>query len=203
MDKENALNITSKFRDPYSLEEDSHLVDYFLARGGFSRIRGNSIWMTIERSNILPGRSWQSLKNRFQKSILKKMGNLEFGVTVEELKEADRKIYGVESDEDKDEDEDAGEKEKPIRRPYSIAEDKKILGYILENKRFADTGGRAFWINLEESNVLNDRTWQSMKERFRKVLIKNIENYNLSEDDVRRFKAGGEIRVLQKRHKKT
>ena len=65
------------------------------------------------------------------------MGNLEFGVTVEELKEADRKIYGVESDEDKDEDEDAGEKEKPIRRPYSIAEDKKV-GLLSRHKSFLE-----------------------------------------------------------------
>ena len=45
----------------------------------------------------------------------------------------------------------------------------KILSYICETKRFAETSGVKLWKLLEENDVVNGRTWASMKERFRKV----------------------------------
>ena len=43
------------------------------------------------------------------------------------------------------------------------------MAYICQNKRFLDTGGKAMWVGMEEKKVLKNRTWGSMKERFRKV----------------------------------
>jgi len=191
MDKENGDVQKAESRDPYSLSEDRCLVDYLMANGGYSKKSGNWIWKRIERSNILPGRTWQSLKNRFHKYILRKIESNKFAVTVEDLKKADAEIYGEEN----------MDKERTRSCLYSTAEDWKILDFICENKRFADTGGNSLWKQMEEANLLENRTWQSMKERFRKVLLKNIDSYELSEDNLRRFKAGGEPRVLQRRHR--
>ena len=41
---------------------------------------------------------------------------------------------------------------------------------------------------LEEKKVVEGRTEQSVKERFRKVIMKRILSYSLSEDTVSRFR---------------
>ena len=40
---------------------------------------------------------------------------------------------------------------------------------------------------METRGVLTGRSWHSMKERFRKVIMKKIRSYGLSEETVQRF----------------
>ena len=58
----------------------------------------------------------------------------------------------------------------------SLSDDKpifyiQILAYISENKRYEDTGGNAMWIAMAERKIVKNRSWESMKERFKKVEI--------------------------------
>ena len=66
-----------------------------------------------------------------------------------------------------------------IRRSYSKEEDVKILNFIIKNKRFSDIRGNELWKVIEARHLLEDRSWQSMKERFRKIILPKISQYDL------------------------
>ena len=75
--------------------------------------------------------------------------------------------------------------------PYSRSEEKKIIQWIIEHQRFSEVNGIKMWKILGGCNVLPDRSYQSMKERFRKHILPNIQQYqdqNISKDDIDRFK---------------
>ena len=75
--------------------------------------------------------------------------------------------------------------------PYSRSEELKIIRWIIEQKRFSEVSGIKMWKILEACNVLPNRSHQSMKERFRKHILPNIQHYqdqNISKDDIEHFK---------------
>merc|ERR1712112_193722 len=116
---------------------------------------GNKIWELMEEKRICPGRTWQSMKQRWDKFISKSLDK--FGVTVDELEQRD--------DKDKSESEDDAEVSQRGFRVnanyYTNIEDLKIIEY------------------METRGVLTGRSWHSMKERFRKVIMKKIRSYGL------------------------
>lgn len=59
---------------------------------------------------------------------------------------------------------------------YSSHEDHEILNYIIHTGRYKETKGRSLWVDMEEANVCN-RTWQSMKEHFRKKIAPRLTLY--------------------------
>ena len=67
------------------------------------------------------------------------------------------------------------------RRSYTKDEDEAILRYLLDTKRFNEVGGNAVWELMEIRAVVPERTAQSMKERFRKRIMKNLGSYELTE----------------------
>ena len=74
-----------------------------------------------------------------------------------------------------------------IRRSYSKEEDVIILNFIIKNKRFADIRGNELWKVIEARNLLDGRSWQSMKERFRKVILPKISQYDLDQAIASKF----------------
>ena len=139
----------------------------------------------METQGVCPGRSWQSIKGRFDKHILPTLNR--FGTTRTELSEADGKVKtalaAVVAEE--------GNASRVVGMSYSRAEDLAILGFIADNKRFGDVGGVDMWKLMEQREVLVGRSWQSMKERFRKKILINIKSYNLSKEQLKGFTAGG------------
>ena len=68
----------------------------------------------------------------------------------------------------------------------------KILAFILDNGRSADTGGTALWQLMEFRKVVEGRSWQSLKERFRKSILKRLDSFgNLTADQKQRLLVGG------------
>ena len=74
--------------------------------------------------------------------------------------------------------------------PDDNREDLKIIGFIVEKNRFLDVGGNELWKMMEKRTVLEGRSWQSMKERFRKVIFPNINQYNLDKNIIANFIKG-------------
>ena len=75
--------------------------------------------------------------------------------------------------------------------PYSRAEEKKIIQWIIEQNRFSEVSGIKMWKILGGCNVLPERSYQSMYARFRKHILPNIQHYqdkDISKDDIDRFK---------------
>ena len=72
--------------------------------------------------------------------------------------------------------------------PYKNSEDKKIIQWIIKQSRYSETGGNKMWEILESCNEVPGRSYQSMKERFRKNIMPNIQHYQLQKDQVDRFR---------------
>ena len=73
-------------------------------------------------------------------------------------------------------------------RYYNQEEDKAILNFIVHNRRYSEVNGKALWIMMEEKNVVADRSWQSMKERYQKYIAPNIEMFdNLNSNDIKQL----------------
>ncbi|XP_046394420.1 telomeric repeat-binding factor 2-interacting protein 1-like isoform X1 [Ischnura elegans] len=77
---------------------------------------------------------------------------------------------------------------KNIPRPYSDNEKKLIIDWIMRNKCYSAVGGNSIWIQMESEEVLEGRSWQSMKEHFRKQIMPSIKKFGLSEKHVKCFK---------------
>jgi len=174
----------SKHRASYTFAEERAVVQHLLKRGGYSQRGGTLLWRQMESQGVCPGRSWQSLKGRFDKHILPNLGR--FGVSRTHLAEADDKaktappeVLGEEGN------------KREARMSYTKAEDLAILGFIADNRRFGDVGGVEMWKLMEEREVVVGRSWQSMKERFRKKIVNNIKSYNLNKEQLKGFTAVG------------
>lgn len=61
------------------------------------------------------------------------------------------------------------------RLPYTTEEDELILKTIVETQGYYRLRGVEFWIDFENCGITK-RTWQSLKERFKKEIMPNIFN---------------------------
>ena len=62
---------------------------------------------------------------------------------------------------------------------YTLDEDVAILDYVIKTGRFDELKGNALWEEAQKKKVLAGRSWQSMKERFRKHIIANVESFDI------------------------
>ena len=107
------------------------------------------------------------MKERFKKEILTNLANYKVMRTQLIKADEDNKAKGVVGKEATEQ----------TRRPYSRSDDEAILKHILKNKDYSRVGGRQLWIEMEELEVVSGRSWQSLKEHFRKVIMRNIRSY--------------------------
>ena len=158
-------------------------MSFILREGLYSARGGNLIWKAMEQKWICPGRTWQSLKNRFHKHTIFHLSK--FGVEKAQLIEAgEKRVNSTEVYQLQEPDSTLLRSQKV---PYSRHEDLLILNFIANKRRFSDVGGVKLWRLMEDRKVVGDRTWQSMKERFRKTILKKINSYDLTEDQMRGF----------------
>ena len=68
------------------------------------------------------------------------------------------------------------------------------MNWIIKNHQFSAVGGIAMWKLLEASGKVPGRTFQSMKERFRKKILPRIEFFNMDEEHKKAFK---KVRTLK------
>ena len=166
-----------KYRTPFTRGEEEDIVKYFLDHGGFSIRGGNTVWKKMEDEWVCPGRTWHSLRERFEKHIKPHLNK--FGSSKSDLLKADQH-HNISK-------QNAGSKNCNF---YSKEEDLKIISFIVDNKRFLCVGGNKLWKIMEERAILDGRSWQSMKERFRKVISPKINQYKLDKIIVENFVKG-------------
>ena len=67
---------------------------------------------------------------------------------------------------------------------YELEEDENILKYILENDGLDKVKGRRFWQDAESDYPSGyNRSWQSLKERFLKHIVHNLEGFEFLQDE--------------------
>jgi len=181
------------FRQPYSKQEETSVINYLLEKGGLSLIGGLKLWQEMVEAEVCPGRSAQALKEQFLNHIRKRLH--EFDVTEAELREADTRADSLTAYISHNESLGGSPSGRGFRDKanyYTTEEDLKILGFILDNGRSADTGGVSLWQLMEYREVVEGRSWQSMKERFRKSILKRIDSFtSLTADQKQRLLVGG------------
>ena len=79
---------------------------------------------------------------------------------------------------------------KTTNNSYSLTEDESILGFVLKTKRFEELKGKTIWEEAENKDICLGRSWQSMKERFRKHIMPQIDSYDITLKDKQRLKIG-------------
>ena len=78
-----------------------------------------------------------------------------------------------------------GQFKERFRTPYTKKEDLSIISFIKQRKRAKnEIGGNRMWKILEDNNVCPGRSWESMRERWRRFISKNLEKFNVTEDQV-------------------
>ncbi len=143
----------------YSRAEDEAIARYVRDNGYISSWKGRAMWEEAERECVAPGRSWQSMKNRF-KSILRDKG---MGYFVNS--QMQQKVAPAFQ-----------------KNAFTREEDVAIIDYIVANQSYREVRGKGLWVLMEERGVCDGRSWQSLKERFMKRIRPNLDRYeNLTE----------------------
>ena len=171
---------------PFSRKEENSIVKYFLEKGNYSYRRGNLVWKQMEQSRVCPGRTWQSIKQRFTSFIQKNL--YAFDVSEAALMGVPDLIPNVtceiEMEHEKEKLQASKEctSEAKYRQPYSADEEKEIVAFLLENGGYSSKGGNELWKRMENKGVCKGRTWQSIKARFSKAINTSLEDFDTSEE---------------------
>ena len=74
--------------------------------------------------------------------------------------------------------------------PYTKREEESIVRDIVENRAYNYLKGNHYWKECEDRGVAckGNRTWQSMKERFRKKIAPTIHTFNLTDQEYDYFR---------------
>ena len=165
----------------FSEAEDRALLGFIIDKQAYSRVGSRSLYKAMAKAGVVQGRTWKSLKNRFQSHISKKIDS--FGLTAQQVADFKNKTIP------------AGQTRK--NQKYSVEEDKELLKYIVKKRAYNEVGGRTLWKKMEKKELANGRPWESMRNRFKRTLIKNIkagkENYGLTEQEISRFRGEGKV----------
>ena len=168
------------FRELYSEKEEAAIIEFLLTAGGYNIVRGQRIWKEMEAASICPGRSAQALREHFLKHTMFKQ---DFKVTEEQLRDADRNSKHMKTLSSRSY--VGGEYHglrgfRPGAKYYIEEEDRVIMEFIVNNGHEEVVGGNHVWKLMMERNFLEGRTWQSMKERFRKNILNRLDFFDLT-----------------------
>ena len=61
----------------------------------------------------------------------------------------------------------------------------------MDNGRCKDTGGVTLWQVMEERGVVEGKSWQSMKERFKRSIVKRLDLFGLDDQQEEELRQGG------------
>merc|ERR1712111_69130 len=67
---------------------------------------------------------------------------------------------------------------------FSFEEDLAILRFIVDTKRYSEVKGNVLWEAMEKAKVCPGRTYQSMKERFRRRIVPKLEKFKTKLSDL-------------------
>jgi hypothetical protein len=191
---------------PYARTEEDAIVRFFLTRGGYAQRKGNIVWKKMEAARICPGRTWQSLKQRFDSYVQKNLD--QFDVTEAGLMGVTDLIEKTIDAVGEPEQEKAPEPQKakaPVsgsraraelgkskyRKPYSAGEEAEMVAHLAREGGYASRGGNAVWQRMEEDGVAGGRSWQSLKARFLKAVQGRLGDFGTSEEELSAGASGG------------
>ena len=169
----------------FILKEEKAILEFIVEKKAYARLGSKTLFKEMAEKGVAEGRNWMSLWDHFRKHIIKNIDC--YGLTSEQVSAFKNKTIIMDADGQIA----AGQTVKNKR--YSTEEDMMILNYIVRKAAYNKVGGNQLWQKMEKKKVVGDRSWASMKLRFSRTIIKEIEDYNLDEEQVCLFINRGEI----------
>jgi len=72
-DNMSTISTASSSKNLYTRSEEKNIIQWIIENNRHSEIKGIKLWRELEKSNQVPGRTSQSMKERFRKHILPKI----------------------------------------------------------------------------------------------------------------------------------
>merc|ERR1711997_76883 len=72
-DNMSTISTASSSKNLYTRSEEQNIIQWIIENNRHSEIKGIKLWRELEKSNQVPGRTSQSMKERFRKHILPKI----------------------------------------------------------------------------------------------------------------------------------
>jgi len=152
----------------------------------------------MEEENICPGRSALALKQQFLQHAMKRLSDFDVTEDVD-----DRQEQGTTHTSDRDNFADSAssrgsrseatyyiQADDEVFRPFSSADlflyiaifrRLSISFWTTDDARTLVSGEVTLWQVMEERGVVEGRSWQSLKERFKKSIVKRLDLFELDE----------------------
>lgn len=156
-------------REPYTSKENRRILRYIKENKLYrDKIKGNLVWKKMAAANVVPNRSWASLKDHFRRYL---MHDLDWY--------SDRSIEPRVKSKIKEAMEPKVNQDAPKTfKPYSDAEDMAIVEYVTNHvEEGYGLKGNGFWQRMTKHNTIPDRTWEGVRERFTKRIVLNLHRY--------------------------
>ena len=169
----------------YTRTEDTAILSYVISNQEYSRVTGEQLWKDMEKQEVVEGRNWRSMKSRFQNQIMENIGF--YPLTEDQRTLLKEKIIVL----DEEGNMEAGQRKD--YQKYTTAEERTILNYIVSNQMYARVGSRQLWKKMEEDKVIEGRSWKSMQGRFYNHILKNLDCYGLTDEQISFFKEKKEV----------
>ena len=164
--------ISQKFNTLYTLSEDESILEFVIKSKRLDELKGNIVWKIAQKEDICQGRSWQSMKERFRKHIMPNIDLSQYDITLKQ-KERLKSFFFTE---------DLNTTRRQItENSYSREEDMNIIKEVIRNSGEELVKGNRLWKKIGNDFKKNgsSRSWQSLKERYLKRIIPNLNNYEI------------------------
>ncbi|KAK3928823.1 Telomeric repeat-binding factor 2-interacting protein 1 [Frankliniella fusca] len=112
----------------YSLDDDNAILQYVSKYGKNAKLGGNVFWQTMKERNILPGRSWQSVRERYLKCLRNKSSNTPASsscASPSRIEASETPASSSGSDSDSDSDSPKEKQSKKRRKLYTLSHDRE------------------------------------------------------------------------------
>ena len=165
-----------KEKGEFIQEEDQAILSYITRNQVYSQVGRDLMWREMERQRVAQGRTWETMRRRFQTYILE---NIQlYDLTDEQISFFKENKGGN-------------------KKRYTNTEDRAILNFIVSNQLYSKAKGWGLWKKMEEEAVVEGRNSNSLRARFRGHIIKNLGCYDLTDEQVSFFNEKGEVAAGQ------
>ena len=176
LSKEQIDLFREKEKGEFIQDEDQAILSYITRNQVYSQVDGESMWREMERQRVVQGRTWETMRRRFQTYILE---NIQlYDLTDEQISFFKENKGGN-------------------RKRYTKTEDRAILNYIVSNQMYSKAKGWGLWKKMEDVAVVEGRNFNSMRSRFYGHIIKNLNCYGLTDEQVSQFEEKREVAAGQ------
>ena len=141
-------------RKHYTAEEDAILEQFVKENGVYEARKGIGVWELMEKLNVVPDRTWASMKQRCNKAIFPKMSQNDLKKRIKDSELPEFRNLQI-------------NRMPPV---YTIEEDNEIVRYIADHEYYNEVYTLKLWKKLAKRGTIGKRGFKSLSDRYRRIL---------------------------------